>query len=101
MVVGDTMGEELKSHLLRGGFSDVCASGSFDFFGSDADVAFLHAFIIDWFFALGVVPAATGYGLATQEQFDRWRIEIDQWRDEPGAVGGLAFGEATDIKPLA
>ena len=95
------MGRELKSQLLRAGFSDVRASGSFDFFGSDADVAFLHAFINGWFFTPEVVAAATQYGLATQEQFDRWRIEIDQWRDEPGAVGGLAFGEATGIKPLA
>ena len=63
-------------------------------------MAFLHAFINGWFFTPEVVAAATQYGLATQEQFDRWLIEIDQWRDEPGAVGGLAFGEATGVKPL-
>ena len=95
------MGKELKFHLLQAGFSDVRAGGSFDFFGTAADVAFLHAFISGWFFAPEVVAAATGYGLATQEQFDRWRIEFDQWKDELGAVGGLAFGEATGIKPLA
>ena len=95
------MGRELKSHLLEAGFSDVHASGSFDFFGSAADVAFLHAFISGWFFAPEVVAAAKQYGLATQEQFDRWRIEFDQWKDEPGAVGGLAFGEATGLKPSA
>lgn len=95
------MGKELKSHLLKAGFTDIRAGGSFDFFGSDADVAFLHAFICDWFFAPGVVAAATQYGLATQEDFDRWRVEIDQWKSEPGAVGGLAFGEATGMKPLA
>lgn len=95
------MGKELKSHLLRAGFSDIRASGSFDYFSSAADVEFLHAFIIEWFFAPNVVAAATRYGLATREQFDRWRIEIDQWKDEPGAVGGLAFGEATGIKPAA
>ena len=95
------MGKELKTHLLRAGFTDVRATGSFDFFGSDADVAFLHAFISGWFFAPEGVAAATQYGLATQEQFDRWRIEFDQWKDEPGAVGGLAFGEATGIKPAA
>ena len=93
------MGKELKSHLLGAGFSDIRAGGSFDFFGSAADVAFLHAFISGWFFAPEVVAAATQYGLATQEQFDRWRIEFDQWKDEPGAVGGLAFGEATGIRP--
>ena len=75
------------------------ASGSFDYFGSAADVAFLHAFIADWFFAPRVIGAATQFGLATQEQFDQWRVELDQWKDDPGAVGGLAFGETVAVKP--
>ncbi len=93
------MGKELKSHLLDVGFVDIRASGSFDYFSSPADIAFLHAFIIDWFFMPRVVEAATQLGLATREQFDRWRLEMDQWKDEPGAVGGLAFGEAIGRKP--
>lgn len=93
------MGKELKSHLLDAGFVDIRASGSFDYFSSPADIAFLHAFIIDWFFMPRVVEAATQLGLATHEQFDRWRLEMDQWKDEPGAVGGLAFGEAIGRKP--
>ena len=93
------MGKELKSHLLDAGFVDIRASGSFDYFSSPADIAFLHAFIVDWFFMPRVVEAATQLGLATREQFDRWRLEMDQWKDEPGAVGGLAFGEAIGRKP--
>ena len=93
------MGKELKAHFLHAGFTDVRASASFDFFGSAEDVAFLHAFICDWFFMPRVVAAATQFGLATQEQFDQWRIEMDQWKDDPGAVGGLAFGEAVAVKP--
>ena len=95
------MGKELKSHLLRAGFTDIRAGASFDFFGSAADVAFLHAYIADWFFAPTVVEAAARHGLATREQFDRWRVGLDRWKDEPGAVGALAYGEATGIKPLA
>ena len=94
------MGTELKTRLLDAGFTDIQAGGSFDFFGSTSDIAFLHAFICDWFFTPRVVGAATQFGLATQEQFDQWRIELDQWKDEPGAVGGLAFGEAIGVKPL-
>lgn len=95
------IGKELKSHLLGAGLSGVQASGSLDFFGSTADFTFLHAFISGWFFAPPVIAAAMQYGLATQEQFFRWRIEFDQWKDEAWAVGGLAFGEATGVKPLA
>ena len=64
-----------------------------------AAAAFLHAFICDWFFMPRVVEAATQYGLATHEQFERWRIEMDEWKDDPGAVGGLAFGEVVGVKP--
>ena len=93
------MGKELKAHLLRAGFADIRTSASFDFFSSAADVAFLHAFICDWFFMPRVVEAATQFGLATHEQFERWRVEMDEWKDEPGAVGGLAFGEVIGVKP--
>lgn len=94
------MGKELKSHLLNAGFVNISATGSFDYFSSAADIAFLHAFICDWFFMPRVIEAATQLGLATREQFDRWRLEMDRWKDKPGAVGGLAFGEAIGRKPI-
>ena len=93
------MGKELKSCLLSAGFVNITATGSFDYFSSVADVAFLHGFIMDWFFMPGVVEAATRFGLATREQFDQWREEMDWWKDQPGAVGGLAFGEVLGRKP--
>lgn len=92
------MGRELKRRLLEAGFTDIRASGSFDYFDTAEEVAFLHGFIVSWFFLPEVVAAATQYGLATHGQFEQWRLEIDQWREEPGAVGGLAFGEAIGIK---
>lgn len=92
------LGRELKRCLLDCGFAGVEATGSFDYFSSEAGVAAFHAFIVDWFFMPEVVAAATQYGFATQEQFDLWRVEIDEWRDERGAVGALAFGEAIGVK---
>ena len=61
------MGRELKRTLLEAGFTDVLATASFDFFGQAQDVAFLHAFIMDWFYSPQVIAAATKFGLATQE----------------------------------
>ena len=92
-------GRELKRRLLEAGFADIHATGSFDYFGTAEEVAFLHAFILDWFFLAQVIAAATQYGLATHGQFEQWRLEIDQWWEAPGAVGGLAFGEAVAINP--
>ena len=93
------MGKEMKNIFLEAGFSDVRASGSFDFFGTSEDVAFLHAFIVDWLFLPEVMAAAIKYGLATQEQFDEVRQFIDQWKDHPGACGAFAFGEVVASKP--
>lgn len=93
------MGRELKISFLEAGFTDVEATASFDSFGSAQAVAFLHRFIIDWFFAPDIVAAVTGYGIATQQQFDEWRDALDKWKDEAGAFGGLAFGESIGRKP--
>ena len=95
------MGKELKSRLLEAGFSNVRTSASFDFFGSAEDVAFLHAFIIDWFYSPRVIEAATSFGLATHQQFDQWRQGLDEWRDSEGACGAFAFGEVIASKPEA
>ena len=93
------MGKELKNLLVEAGFADVRTSASFDFFGSKDDILFFYGFIRDWFFMPQVVEAATKYGLATQEQFDQWREALDIWRDHPGSVGAIAFGEAIAFKP--
>ena len=93
------MGRELKYLLLEAGFEDVRSSASFDFFSTPQDIAFLHAFTIDWFFSPTVIAAATKYGLATQEQFDRWRQGLDEWKGRAGACGAFAFGEAIALKP--
>ena len=88
----------MKGALLDAGFGDIHASGSFDYFHTAEDIAFLHAFISDWFFMPQVVAVATQYGLATHGQFDQWKSEIDQWKSDPRAVGALAFGEAVARK---
>ena len=94
------MGRELKNAFLDAGFSDIHATASFDYFSSAPDVAFLHAFIMDWFYKPEIIGAATKFGLATQEQFDEWEQGLHEWKSHPGAVGALAFGEAIASKPL-
>ena len=59
------LGRELKSAFLDTGSSDVRATASFDIFSTSEDVAFLHAFIMDWFYEPEIIGAATKYGLAT------------------------------------
>ena len=93
------LGKELNATFLQAGFSNVRTSASFDFFGTAADVAFLRAFIDDWFYLPEVVAAVTQYGFATHQQLDEWSQALDEWRDTPGACGGLSFGEVLARKP--
>ncbi len=93
------MGRELRNAFLDAGFSDVRATASFDSFGTTEDVLFFHGFIMDWFYKPEVIGAATKFGLATQEDFDQWSLNLEEWKSHPGAVGGLAFGEAIGRKP--
>ncbi len=92
------MGKELKGALLEAGFSDIRAGGSFEIFATAGDVAFFHAFAGGWFFGADTVEAATKHGLATRAQFDDWRRALDEWKDSPGAVSALAWGDATGRK---
>jgi SAM-dependent methyltransferase len=93
------MGKELKNTFLEAGFTDVRAFASFDYFSTAEDVAFLRAFIDDWFYSPRVIEAAVQFGLASREQFAQWRQSLDDWRDHPGAFGAFAFGEAVATKP--
>ena len=93
------MGLELKAKLSEAGFADIRTSASFDFFGTAEDVAFFHGFINDWFYSPNVTAAIVKFGLATQQDLDRWQARMDEWKADPGAVGAIAFGEAIASKP--
>ena len=93
------MGRDLKHVFVTAGFVNVEASGSFDIFDSPVDVSFFHAFVNQWFLSDEVVGPATQFGLATKEQFDKWRDDMDRWDGHPGAIGAVAFGEAIGFKP--
>ena len=93
------LGKELKSTFMKAEFENVQTAASFDFFSTADDVAFFHGVIVDWFLSPNVIAAATAHGVATQEQFDAWRIELGEWKENPGACGALAFGEAIALKP--
>ena len=93
------MGRELKHALVEAGFADVRASASFETYDTADDLAFLHALVNGWYFAPKTMGAAIKLGLASEEQFDRWRSALDRWEGEPGAFAAFAWGEAIGRKP--
>ena len=93
------MGRELKHAFVEAGFADVRASASFEPYDTAGDLAFLRGLINGWYFAPKTMGAAIKLGLASEEQFERWRRSVDEWVGEPGAFAAFAWGEAIGRKP--
>ena len=93
------MGKDLKRVFLEAGFVDIKAAASFDVYATTDDTHFFHNFVGGWFFSPDTMNAFTKHGLANREQLDDWRHKLDQWRDTPGAIAGIAHGEAIARKP--
>ena len=93
------MSAELKTVLHEAGFADIRPTASIECWGTPPDVEFFHALAVGWWFSRSVMEKCISNGLATQQQFDRLRIAFDEWKDLPGAVNGLAWGEAIARKP--
>ena len=93
------LGKELKESFLEAGFSDMEISASFETFSAVEDIAFFHGLATGWFFAPDTVDVAVKHRVATRQQFDEWRRTLDEWKDVPGALAALAWGEAIGSKP--
>ncbi len=93
------MGKDLKTHLVEAGFTNVRAAASFDLYDSPADVAFIYEFANQWFLAPEITEAAIKYGAATREMVDALAAAYDDWKDHPGALCGVAYGEAVAGRP--
>lgn len=93
------MGKELKNHLVEAGFENVRVTGSVDIYSAPADIAFIHEFANKWFLSPEITEAAIMYGASTRELCDAIRRAYDRWKDHPGAICGLTFGEAVAGRP--
>lgn len=93
------IGRELKSHVLKAGFENVRTDNSFDIYSAAADVAFIHGFAKQWFLSPEITEAAIKYGAATPELCEQMGAAYDRWKEHPGAMCALAFGEAVANKP--
>ncbi|MDE2861754.1 MAG: methyltransferase domain-containing protein [Chloroflexota bacterium] len=93
------MGKELKSHILAAGFTNVKASGSFVTYSSPQDIEYIYRFIQNWFLSAEITEAAIKYGAATERLCEEIRVAYSRWKEHPGAVIGVAFGEVLANKP--
>ena len=93
------MGKELKFRLTQAGFADVRIAGSFHTYSAPDDVAFIHQFVHRWLLSPELTATVLSYGAGTEELFRRLEEGYDRWKDHPGAVCAVAFGEAVAYKP--
>ncbi len=93
------MGKKLKLLFSEAGFLDIDSSVSFQPYSTPEDIEFLNDLVIGWFFSPSTVSAAVKFGLATQKQFDDWRLMLESWKSAPGAIAGFAWGETIGRKP--
>ena len=93
------MGKDLKLHLVAAGFECIDANASFDVYSAPEDVAFIYGMAQEWFLAPEITEAAIKYGAATESLCRRIAAAYDRWRDHPGAIAGVAYGEAVARKP--
>ena len=93
------IGKELKEHLGTAGFSNVRVTASFDYYSTPADVEFIYGFAVKWFLSPEITEAAIKYGASTRELCDATEEAYARWREHPGAIVGVAHGEAIGGKP--
>ena len=93
------MGKELHGHVLKAGFTNVRVTASWDVYNTPADVVFIYGIANNWFLGPEITEAAIKYGAATRELCDQIADAYSRWKDTPGAVCALAFGEIVAGKP--
>lgn len=93
------MGRQLKRVFQEAGFADIEVGAEFECFASAEDVAFFHRFALEWFCSEETVEAAVQLGVAERQQFDGYRRSLDRWKDEPGAVAAIGWGNGLARKP--
>ena len=93
------MGKELKTRLDEAGFVDSRISASFDLYATPEDVAFIHSIVDQWFLSADMQDLAISFGASSDELVGGINEAYDRWKDHPGAVCALAFGEAVAYKP--
>ena len=93
------MGRDLKRIMVEAGFASTRAAASFDIYGSSEDVEFARNMLIEWLLSPEITETAIKYGAATSQLCEEIRAAVEEWSVRPGAVIGVAFGEAVANKP--
>ena len=93
------IGKELKARLGEAGFVNAKITGSVDTYNTPADIDLIHRLSVKWFLSPEIIEGSIKFGASTRELAGRIAEAYEVWRNEPGAISGVAFGEAIANKP--
>ena len=93
------LGKDLKTPLLKAGFTDVRITGSLDMYTTPEDIEFVYLVTSRLLLSRDFTETAIGYGASSEELSARIRTAYDEWKSHPGAACGVAYGEAVAGKP--
>ena len=93
------IGKELKARLAEAGFVNARITGSVDTYNTPADIDLIHRLSVKWFLSPEIIEGSIKFGASTRELAGRIAEAYEMWRQEPGAISGVAFGEAIANKP--
>ena len=94
------MGKDMKGHILEAGFANIRMTASFSVYSSPVEIATMYRFISRWFLSPKTVEAAIKYGASSEKLVCDLKVAYDRWKDHPGALFAVAYGEAVANKPL-
>ena len=93
------MGKDMKSHILKAGFTDLRINASFSVYNSPEAIVYIHNLIIRWLLSSEATEAAIKYGASSEELVNDLKVAYDRWKEHPGALFAFAYGEAIATKP--
>ncbi len=93
------MGRELKTHLIEAGFVDVTISAAVESYSTAEELDIIYRVVRQSFLDGEPAEAAKKYGAATTALLEAVTSAFDEWRSQPGATAGLAFGQAIARNP--
>ena len=59
----------------------------------------LHGFLGRWLFSPYVLEMVTARGGDAAQWREQWVSALEEWRNDPGAMGAFAMGECIGYKP--
>ena len=92
------MARDTKLHLAQAGFENISVCGVMEIYDTPDELDFFYVMVKQWFLG-SAADAAKKYGAMSEELMLGIARNLEEWRKEPGAIAGVAFGHTFASRP--